>query len=333
MIALGILILMQPEPGANTPLAIALSNDGARVAYKWSGLHLVIKDGGAPRKLEGGSGATQFAFSHDGKKIIASMAGGGVAIWDSTDGTLLKRIKSKGSANGFAVTQTGDLIAVGGYNRTVEVFDVASGQRICATDAEAETKEHFRSSGRDTISGKVFVQDTFQYAVDRLSFSPDGTMLATRGMDGTFLRVWNAKTGTLVCEIRDRTRSIIGWSKSGRFVYDLGGIRCWDSQTGEAEMFANQSSNVFGSVEAGANSYTVTDSGRIGLLTYSGRVLLFSHGEAKENSAIQLDPWDSSDASYLSSNATFVGAIDQARSKVRVWDAKSGALSWTRDIN
>jgi WD40 repeat protein len=329
---LTIAILAQTEPGFSTPLQVSVSSTGSQVVYKSKDLYFVNKDEKAPRKLDGGHGAGLFTFTNDESKIVACMAGGGFAIWDAKTGTQEVRVRTGTAAFGIAVSIKGDRVAFGSKDRRIEIYDVPTKRMICSTDVDAETKQLFSANRQELPSGEITTRTDFQYTVNALAFSPDGRFLASQGMGGTFIRIWNANDGKLIHEIRHRNVAKLSWSPDGSFLYDLKGVRAWKSTDAEVEFFNAIGSNVFGPATSLGPSMVVTPNGHVGALTYNGTVYLLEHGMIEPTSKVQLEDWNGADTGGLSANAQFVAAIDQAKTRLQVWDAVTGMVRWKFDL-
>ena len=117
---------------------------------------------GAP--LETGAAALDFAFAPDGRSVLTSNEGEGLALvqWDLE--TRLPTREFKGTGGTIAVSPDGSTVAVGREDGAVGLLDLRSGSERA-------------TSGRHGA------------AVTSVTFSPDGTMLATTSDDGTVGRL------------------------------------------------------------------------------------------------------------------------------------------------
>ena len=111
----------------------------------------------------------------DAKFVLAASGVGGlrgeVVVLSVTDGSEVQRITGHDDTL-YAVAAAGDVVATAGYDRTIRLWSLRSGELV------AEMPGH---------NGAVF----------DLAFSPDGTLLASASADET-VKLWNVATATRV---------------------------------------------------------------------------------------------------------------------------------------
>ncbi|MBT8487096.1 MAG: serine/threonine protein kinase [Phycisphaerae bacterium] len=178
---------------------LAFSRDGARLATREararSGFRIWdVETGLVQLRGEVGQVWGSHCLSPDGRHYIAAdhMA---VTIFDIDAGEVVHRIEGDSIVTAVAMTNDGRLLAAGGYDRSVRLFDVTDGFRPL----------------RVIPAGERWVQD--------VSFSPDGTRLLwgdavgqTREVDvtsGAVVRVFDRQSDKIVrCT----------WSPDGRLI-------------------------------------------------------------------------------------------------------------------
>jgi WD40 repeat protein len=186
------------------------------------------------------------AYSPNGK-FLASGSFQEVILWDAQTGQLRKRL------TGFvdrvvtlAFSSNGKLLATGGGAPTedgeIKVFDVAAGNLVV----------DIKNGHSDQVFG--------------VSFSPDGTKLATCGAD-KFVKVFEMPSGKFLKAFEGHTHHVldVAWKSDGKLLVSAGAdnvIKVWDYATGEqARSFGNHTKQVTRLVFKGNTSEIVTCSG------------------------------------------------------------------------
>jgi WD40 repeat protein len=167
-------------------MAVAFHPDGKHLVTGQQDGTVRVWDAGTGREL-GKVGTHKkairgIAFSSDGSHLASVSVGGEVKLWDAKrldelhlDGKPGPRVPpirawSPGACLNLAFSPDGRLLATGGEENTVKIWDVGSGR-----EARPPLRGH-----KDDI-----------YAV---AFSPDGRWLASAGEDST-VRVWDRRAG------------------------------------------------------------------------------------------------------------------------------------------
>jgi WD40 repeat protein len=152
--------------------------------------------------------AFSVAFSPDGK-LLASAGGpefaeqadkgGEIKLWDVVTGKELRSLGTAATVTSVAFSRDGQSLAAGTVDRTIVVWDVASG------------KMRSRSAGHNGV-------------VRYVAYSPDGRTLASASFDGT-ARLSDAATGKEIAIVKGISGAVlsVAFSPDGRVLATAGG--------------------------------------------------------------------------------------------------------------
>jgi WD40 repeat protein len=154
-------------------------------------------------------------WSPDGKLVAVTGGGQGVQLYNARTGVLLKTYPDNG--------QTATASASGGYLSASVPLSGGSGSGATAwsPDGHLMATAFYGSYGQavqvwNTSTGHLVQTYTGQADVGSLSWSADGTSVASSG-DGS-IQVWNALTGQRIYdfEVNTRCNTDVGWSPDGQ---------------------------------------------------------------------------------------------------------------------
>ena len=152
------------------------------------------------------------AFSPDGKLLASGSVDQTIVLWDVAEGVAARRISEGSGIFGLAFSKDGKL-ASANVDAAVKLWDPSTGK-----------------------GGAIY--PGHQKAVDRVTFSPDSTLLASVSHDGT-VRVWDvAKNGCLFTfeGLQDRTYPSPVFLSNGKILACGSGdgkVRFYDLKTGK----------------------------------------------------------------------------------------------------
>jgi WD40 repeat protein len=265
---------------------IAASGRGGRIALWETPL-----DDSEPRLVGTPDGAINaLACSPDGARIAAAGADGVIRVWTlsplTPDPTPAESAGITAPFSGVdpsaagelrALAWHGEMIAAGGDDGVIRLWDTASGDLIRELNghtgavwsiAFAPDGSRLYSGGADNTirvwaahTGRVIdTWDGHTNWVLTLALSPDGTRLASGSADTT-IRLWDAQTGSSLGALRGHTNWVraLAFSADGTWLASGGAdhtVRLWDMATGDSDALAGHRGAVWGVAFAEARVFS-----------------------------------------------------------------------------
>jgi WD40 repeat protein/serine/threonine protein kinase len=168
---------------------------------------------------------TGVAFSPDGARIVSASLDNTARIWDTKTGAqkLLLRGHEFG-VTAVAFSPDGRLVATGSQDRTVKIWDSTSVEESVGLRGHVPEAHYYRRSTWDT-------------AVTRVQFSPDGRWLASAAEDHT-VKIWDPRSGEEKRTLRGHDGAVrsIAVSPDGKWLASAssdGTIKVWNTETWE----------------------------------------------------------------------------------------------------
>lgn len=164
------------------------------------------------RVLRGHRGEVQGVAVTPDERVVVSCSSDALKLWDMRTGALIRTIARKGGLRAVAVTPDGRRVLVGTHDKTVEVWDSATGRRA-----------------RPTLRGH-------RHAVKSVAISKNGRLAVTGSSDST-AKSWDLKTGRCLATFSGHTNIVRGvaLSPTGRLAFSGPNdrtVRAWDPRTG-----------------------------------------------------------------------------------------------------
>jgi WD40 repeat protein/DNA-binding SARP family transcriptional activator len=206
--------LARLEAHTDTIAGVAFSPDGDYVASGGADNQVIVwnwRRSEISRSLHDSGSVNGLVWSADGRWLISAKDDHTASVWDWRRGEILEVLRGHEDKVLAVASGRPGVIATGGEDRRVLLWNLLEGTRMRALDAHA---------------GWVW----------SVAFSPDGSTLATASADRT-VRLWDAASGQLRRTLFGHTSwvSAVAYTPDGGAVASGGydqSIRVWDERTG-----------------------------------------------------------------------------------------------------
>ncbi len=241
-----------PEHFATFPStrSVLTSTDGKKIAFH-SGDSTIIRNTETDQELTRIYGRAT-AFRKNGS-MVATVSKQKAMAWDAWTGELLRTVTATKDIWDAAISPDGKKLLTGSRDYTAVLWDIESGAKLKVLEHPMMVKKvAFSPSGNRVLtipyvsesilwdtSGKQVASLSHGIMISDAAFSPDGTMIATVTNDDNTIRIWDARTGTLLKRITGHDYGIrhVSFSADSRRLVSHSSdntVKLWNARTGAA---------------------------------------------------------------------------------------------------
>jgi WD40 repeat protein len=193
-----------------------------------------------------GSAGGPFGFAPGGAQLATGSTLAQAKILSAADGSLVRALTIRGTANAVAFSNDAALLAAGSSSNTLNLrmFRVSDGVRLFEVTAHANgttgvafsptNSSQFATGGRDrttkiwNTSGTLIRTMNDGIRVLAIAYSPDGTAVASNAQGN--IHVWRVSDGALLRSFTATNTFTIAYSPNGQLIST--GTQLWNASTG-----------------------------------------------------------------------------------------------------
>lgn len=177
-----------------------------------------------PEAQKGGEITRRFVMNKVGRMLAAALQDRSIRLYNARNCEEMQKMQDEFLCTSLAFSPRGDIVASGGVDRIVKLWDIRSG----TMNASLEGHEYpvlalaFSPEGDRLVSGsgdttliiwdvdnqkKLHHMKGHSLYVVTCDWSPDGSTIVSGEVDGS-IRVWDATSGTLRAELKDHRTAV-----------------------------------------------------------------------------------------------------------------------------
>ncbi|MFX1368171.1 MAG: WD40 repeat domain-containing protein [Promethearchaeota archaeon] len=177
-----------------------------------------------PEADKGGDITRRFAMNKVGRLLAAALQDRSIRLYDARNCEEIQQMQDEFLCTSLAFSPRGDIVATGGVDRMVKLWDIRTGSKIATLEGHdypvltlafsPEGDKLVSGSGDTTLiiwdignQSKLFHLKGHSLYVVACDWSPDGSTIVSGEVDGS-IRVWNAETGVLRGELKDHRTAV-----------------------------------------------------------------------------------------------------------------------------